>query len=185
MLLSWLRPAPKAPHNRRPARRPASFRPALESLSERICPASPHFLSASASISSTGQLLVSWKEAGLGDNQSITYSVTVTEQGQFQWFNHGGNKPQGTPFQFGPTTDTLSLGTFTSGKNGSITQSNVPVPGTPPPPSADVLAAGSGKNWTLELTITYSNITLTDTTNGVSTSTTPSSVSGGPFVVST
>ncbi len=177
MLLSWLRSAPKAPHKRRPTSRPASFRPALESLSERICPASPHFLYANASLTSTGALLVSFKEAGLGDNVIINYELTADATGQYQWFNHGGNKPQGQPFQFGPIT-VSSTGSFNSGKNGSITAS---LTAGPPAPSADVLAAGSGKNWTLELTITWSNITLMDTTNNVPDAVIPTSV--GPTTV--
>jgi hypothetical protein len=177
MLLSWLRPAPKAPDKRRPARRPASFRPALESLDSRICPANPHFISATASITSTGSLVVSFKEAGLGDNASIDYELQATADGQYQWFNHGGNKPQGQPFQFGPILLTAT-GTFTSGENGQITAS---LTVSPPPPSADVLAAGSGKNWTLELTISYSDITLTDTTTPVTATVTPTAV--GPITV--
>jgi hypothetical protein len=177
MLLSWLRSAPKAPDKRRPARRPASFRPALESLSERICPASPHFLKADASITSTGALQVSFKEAGLGDTATIDYKLSADASGQYQWFNHGGNKPQGQPFQFGPIL-LSATGSFTSGKNGSITAT---LTAGPPQTPADVLAAGSGKNWTLELTIQYSNITLTDMTNNVTVTATPPSV--GPITV--
>jgi hypothetical protein len=173
MLLSWLR-SPK-PSSKRPAR----FRPMLESLDSRICPTSPHFIgSASASIDAvTGALVVSFKEAGLGTNQNIDYLVTADATGQFQWFNHGGNKPQGQPFQFGPITISQP-GTFNSGKNGQVTAS---ITVSPPPPSADVLAAGTSSNWTLQLTVTWSNITLTDTTNGVPATVTPTTV--GPVTV--
>jgi hypothetical protein len=182
MLLSWLRPAPKAPDKRRPARRPASFRPALEPLDSRICPTSAHFIgSATASVdSSTGALLVSFKEAGLGTNQLIDYEVDATATGQYQWFNHGGNKPQGQPFQFGPIT-VSGTGSFDSGKNGNVVGS---ITVSPPPPSQEVLDAGSGKNWTLELTITWSNITLTDTTNGVTAVVSPTTVGPTTVVVS-
>jgi hypothetical protein len=172
MLSSWLR-SPKAS-----SKRPAPYRPALESLDSRICLTSPHFISATASIdSSTGALVVNFKEAGLGTNQLIHYEVGADATGQYQWFNHGGNKPQGQPFQFGPTHVT-GTGTFDSGKNGQVTAS---ITISPPPPSADVLAAGAGKPWTLELTITWSNITLTDTTTPVTTAVIPDHV--GPVTV--
>jgi hypothetical protein len=173
MLFSKLR-SPKAS-----PKRPASYRPALESLDSRICPTSPHFIgSATPSIdSSTGALAVSFKEAGLGTNQNIDYLVTADATGQYQWFNHGGNKPQGQPFQFGPITVSQPA-TFNSGKNGNVTGT---IFVSPPPPSADVLAAGANKPWTLELTITWSNITLTDTTNNIPDAVIPDHV--GPVTV--
>src|SRR5262245_15122647 len=112
MMLSWLRLPTK------PARRAASYRPTLESLDSRINPTSPHFIgSASASIdASTGALVVTFKEAGLGTNQLVTYEVEADASGQYQWFNHGGNKPQGQPFQFGPIV-VSGTATLDSGKN--------------------------------------------------------------------
>src|SRR5262245_19703622 len=108
MLLSWLR-SPRTSQNR-----PALRRPSLETLDERIVPVNPHFIGdASASVDAAGALTVSWKEAGLGNNQDIGYTATADASGQFQWFNHGGNKPQGQPFQFGPITVSAS-GTFNS-----------------------------------------------------------------------
>jgi hypothetical protein len=182
MLFSWLRSALKAPHNRRPARRPATFRPTLECLDSRICPTSPHFIgSAQASLTSTAEVVVTFKEAGLGTNQNIDYLLTADASGQYQWFNHGGNKPQGQPFQFGPIT-VSATGTFSSGQNGNVVGS---LTVSPPPPSAEVLAAGNGKNWTLQVTITYSNITLTDTTNGVIATVTPTTLGPTTVVVPT
>src|SRR5262245_12961958 len=114
MLQSWLRP------RQEPQKRAASYRPVLETLEDRLVPTSPHFISATASINNAGELVVKFKEAGLGDNVSIDYEVAATASGQFQWFNHGGNKPQGQPFQFDDILVT-GTGTFTSGKNGNIT----------------------------------------------------------------
>ena len=160
-MFSWLKSrrsrVTSAPVERR-------FRPALESLDQRICPASPHFIgSAKATVDDAGALTVSWKEAGLGNNQNIDYTMTTDASGQFQWFNHGGNKPQGQPFQFGPETLSAS-GTFNSGQNGQITAS---LTIAAPAPSQEVLNAGTSSNWVLKETVTYSNITLTDTTNGI------------------
>jgi hypothetical protein len=175
MLLSWLR-------SRRQVRRPVSFRPALETLDQRINPTSPHFIgNASASIDAAGALTVSWKEAGLGNNQNIDYTLAADASGQFQWFNHGGNKPQGQPFQFGPITVSAS-GTFNSGQNGNITAS---LTVAAPAPTQDVLDAGTSSNWVLKETVTYSNITLTDTTNGIAATVSPTSVGPVTFVVPT
>jgi hypothetical protein len=175
MLSSWLR-SPKAS-----SKRTASYRPTLESLDSRICPASPHFLKADASLTAAGGVLVSFKEAGLGNDVTINYDLQAQASGQYQWFNHGGNKPQGQPFQFAPIT-VDATGTFTSGKNGNITAS---LTLDPPPPDQQVVDAGSGKNWVLKETVTYTNITLTDTTNNVVVSASPSSIGPVTFVVPT
>jgi len=179
MLLSWLRrhrtQGPRCASERR-------FRPSLELLSERICPAAPHFIgSAQASVDAAGALTVSWKEAGLGDNVNVDYTMTADASGQFQWFNHGGNKPQGQPFQFGPTTLSAS-GTFASGKNGNITAS---LTIAAPPPTQEILDAGTSSNWVLKETVSYSNITLTDTTNGIPATVSPTSVGPVTIVVPT
>jgi hypothetical protein len=176
MFLSWLR-SPKTSH-----KRPASSRPSLETLDQRINPTSPHFIGdASAVVDTAGALTVSWKEAGLGNNQLIDYTATADASGQFQWFNHGGNKPQGQPFQFGPITASAS-GTFNSGNNGQITAS---LTIAAPAPTQDVLDAGTSSNWVLQETVTYSNITLTDVTNGISATVSPTSLGPVTFVVPT
>jgi hypothetical protein len=162
--------------------RRATFRPTLESLGERIVPANAHFIGdASAVVDAAGALTVSWKEAGLGNNQNVDYTTTADASGQFQYFNKGGNKPQGQPFQFGPTTVTAS-GTFASGKNGNITAS---LTADAPAPTQEILDAQTSANWVLKETVTYSNITLTDTTNGIVATVSPSSVGPVTFVVTT
>jgi hypothetical protein len=171
MLQSWLRP------RQAPQKRAASYRPVLETLEDRLVLTSPHFISATAAIQDDGSLAVSWKEAGLGNNVLIDYQAAATAAGQYQWFNHGGNKPQGNPFQFGPLVVTAA-GTFSSGQNGNITATLVI---QPPPPNQEVLDAGSGKNWTLVLTVSYSGISITDLTNGITETAQPPSV--GPVTV--
>ena len=61
MFQSWLRLCPTTP------KRPATFRPTLDRLDDRIVPANPHFVTASSTTTAGGALVVSWKEAGLGD----------------------------------------------------------------------------------------------------------------------
>jgi len=140
------------------------FRPQLEQLGERINPTSPHFISASSALGSAGELTASFKEAGLGDNVTITVELSTDANAQYTAINKGGNKPQGQPFQVPPITLTAS-GDFSSGKNGNVVGS---LTIQPPPPPQDFLDAVKSPNWVAQLDVSYQNVTLTDMTNGVS-----------------
>jgi hypothetical protein len=168
MLQSLLR-SPRTSH-----KRPVPFRPTLESLDGRIVPAA-HFNSATSSINSAGELVVDFKEAGLGDTVTIDYTLTANGDGQYQWFNHGGNKPQGQPFQADPVIISAG-GSFASGKNGQIT-ATITATGQVPPPPQDFLDSNHAANWVPKLTVSYTNIVLTDTTNNVTPDTQPADVS--------
>src|SRR5262245_42656697 len=131
------------------------FRPRLEALEDRLVPANPHFINASSSIGNDGSLAVKFKMAGLGDNETITISVTGDQSATFQWFNKGGNAPQGQPFIIPPQQFTIS-GDFVSGKNGQVTGTLTVAPPVPPQEFLDV-----GKpNWTLHGEVTYSNVVV-------------------------
>ena len=131
---------------------------------------SPHFVRVSASGPNTaGQLIVSFKEAGLGDNQLIRYLASADARATYACINGGDRHPQATNKESftGPVEAT---GEFRSGKNGSISQSltlNPPGPGdfTCPPGQRRILAD-----------VAYANVAIADVTNGVS-----ESVPGGPF----
>lgn len=156
MLLSWLRP------RRAQATRPVTFRPNMESLDDRIVPANPHFLYADSSIGSSYELIVDFKEAGLGNNQLIDYELTGDASATFGYMNKGGNIVQGTPWLV--EGDTLATGTFSSDKNGNITEtltSDAPVQPTD-------LKTPKGNGWTQLVSVSYTNLTLTDVTNGES-----------------
>jgi len=160
MLLSWLRT------RRESKKQPASFRPSLESLGERIVPANAHFVPGGTSSSvdtSTGALTVNFHEAGLGDNQAVDITLSGDANAVYQWFNHGGNKPQGVPFN---VNESFAVsGTFFSGQNGQITASLT----VNPPSVAEFLATHHAANWIPVLSVSYTNVVVTDTTNGVST----------------
>jgi hypothetical protein len=88
MLLSWLRPRPSSP------KRLASRRLELESLSDRIVPAigtGAHFLYATSTLDAAGDLVISFKEAGLGNVSSVPISVTGNASATYQWFNSACN----------------------------------------------------------------------------------------------
>jgi hypothetical protein len=121
---------------------------------------SPHFISASGTLNGDGSLTVKFKEAGLGTNQNITYTLTADATATYVCVNRGGANPsaQNKTTVSGPVSAT---GTFNSGKNGNVTTSL-----TVSPPPSDI-SCPPGQS--LELaSVTYTNVTLTDTTNGIS-----------------
>jgi len=123
---------------------------------------SPHFISASGTLNSDGSLTVKFKEAGLGTNQLINYELTAGATATYVCVNRGGANPSASnkTTVSGPVS---ASGTFSSGKNGNVTASLT----VSPPPSDITCPPGQ----TLELaSVTYTNVVLTDTTNGVSIS---------------
>lgn len=123
---------------------------------------SPHFVSATGSVDNNGSLTVSWKEAGLGDNQLIQYTLTASATATYACINGGGNHPKAANKETvsGPVS---ASGTFSSGKNGNVTASL-----TAGPPGPGSFACPNGQKLVLA-SVSYTGITLTDTTNGVST----------------
>ncbi|WP_431676699.1 hypothetical protein [Kitasatospora sp. KL5] len=122
---------------------------------------SPHFIKSSASITNSGDLNVSFKEAGLGNNQLISYVASASAVADYGCINHGGNHPQASNKETvsGPVS---AEGTFSSGKNGTISQTLT----LHPPGPGDFTCPG---NQTLVLAdVTYTNVSINDTTNTVS-----------------
>jgi hypothetical protein len=159
MLLSWLRSP------RTPSKRPAPSRPTLETLDERIVPVSPHFISATSSIDSAGALVANFKEAGLGNNLNIDYTLSAHSTATYVYVNHGNNLPQAPQFTT-VQADVVAAGTF-SVKNGQVTASLTAQP--PPAPQAFIDAAPNGLHVAL-FSVSYDTVTLTDTTNNVQVS---------------
>jgi len=121
-----------------------------------------HFIFARGSLNSNGTLTVSFKEAGLGTNQLINYTLTADATATYVCVNRGGANPsaQNKTTVSGPVS---ASGTFSSGKNGQVTASLT----VSPPPSDITCPPGQS----LELaSVSYTNVTLTDTTNGVTIS---------------
>src|SRR5215212_10675962 len=119
-----------------------------------------HFVRASGSVNNDGSLTVSFKEAGLGTNQNIDYTLTADATAIYVCVNRGGANPSASnkTAVAGPVS---ASGTFNSGKNGQVTASL-----TVQPPPSDI-SCPPGQS--LELaSVTYENVTLTDTTNNVS-----------------
>jgi hypothetical protein len=125
---------------------------------------SPHFVNTSVSgPNSSGQLVVSFKEAGLGDNQLISYTASADGTAIYACINGGGNHPKASNKETvnGPVS---ASGTFSSGKNGTISQSL-----TLNPPSAGSFSCPSGQRLVIAFA-SFTNVSISDTTNGVTAS---------------
>jgi hypothetical protein len=120
---------------------------------------SPHFIRASANLNANGTLTVSFKEAGLGTNQLITYVASADATATYVCVNKGGGNPSASnkTTVAGPVSAT---GQFSSGKNGSVTASL-----TLSPPPSDI-SCPPGQSLQLA-SVSYTNVAVTDTTNGV------------------
>lgn len=123
---------------------------------------SPHFIRASARLSGAN-LVVSFKEAGLGNNQLITYVASADATATYVCVNNGGGNPsaQNKTTVSGPVS---ASGTFSSGKNGTISQSL-----TLSPPGSGGFSCPPGQTLAIAQ-VTYTNVAITDTTNGVTES---------------
>jgi len=122
---------------------------------------SPHFIKTSASVQNNGNLTVSFKEAGLGSNVNIDYLASANGSATYGCINGGGNHPKATNKETvnGPVS---AGGTFSSGQNGTISQSLTiapPGPGNFSCPGGQTLLLG---------TVSYSNVSISDNTNSVS-----------------
>jgi hypothetical protein len=130
---------------------------------------SPHFISASGSLSGT-DLVCSFKEAGLGTNQLINYECDATGDAIYVCVNHGGANPSASN-KTEATGEVSGTGAFNSGKNGNV---NGKITVEPP---ETTLTCPPGQS--LEIaSVTYTNISITDLTNGI-TESIPGTVSSG------
>jgi len=131
---------------------------ALGLFAQAAIAANPHFLRASARLAGDN-LAVSFKEAGLGNNQSIDY-VASADFSRTDSCVNGGKKVPSDPKKTDTSGVVEASGTFSSGKNGSISQTLTLVPlGT-------TLECPPGQQETL-ISLTYFNVSITDVTNDV------------------
>jgi hypothetical protein len=122
-----------------------------------------HFFSATGSVADNGALQVSWDEAGVG-NSEVFYTLSTDASATYACINGGGQHPKAANKQSvnGPLTSP-SIGE--QPQNGRVTVTNAISLG----PLGSTLTCPSGQTFVLAC-VSYSNITLTDTTNHVSTS---------------
>ena len=114
---------------------------------------SPHFIKASATINSSGQLVCSFKEAGLGTTlttANITCAADATAV--YQCFNNGGKHPQAGNKETvgGPVSNTDTFPVRNGQTTGSITVS---------PPGPGDFSCPNGQTLFLQ-SVSYTNIVL-------------------------
>jgi len=121
----------------------------------------PKFHSATSSVNNDGALVVNFDERGLG-NDNIDYTLTADATAVYACINGGGNHPQAANKE--TVNAEVSAGGSFEPKNGRVVASL-----SAGPPSAGDFSCPSGQRLVLA-SVSYTNIVLTDTTNGVSTS---------------
>jgi hypothetical protein len=122
--------------------------------------AAPHFASASGAVNSAGALVVSFDERGLG-NENIDYTLTADAEALYACINRGGKNPSAANKQ--SFEGQVAGGGSFEAKNGRVQASL-----TVGPLAAPEFTCPGGQSRQLAQ-VSYSNIVLTDTTNGVST----------------
>ncbi|NYJ04024.1 hypothetical protein [Petropleomorpha daqingensis] len=118
------------------------------------------FHSADSSVNSSGALVVSFDERGLG-NGNIDYTLTADATAVYACINGGGNHPQAANKE--AVEGQVSTGGSFASKNGRVVASLTTGPLQDPS-----FTCPSGQRRVLA-SVSYTNIVLTDTTNNVST----------------
>ena len=112
-----------------------------------------------------GGLLVQFQEVGVpGSNVATNYVVTAACSATYACVNNGGNTPNATNKQ-GVQGPVSALATFTSDGNGKVIGSI----GVPPLNAPNGFTCVPGQSVVLA-DVSYTNVVITDTTNGVSAS---------------
>jgi hypothetical protein len=123
--------------------------------------AAPQFKAATSSVNNDGALVVSFDERGLG-NENIDYTLTADATALYACLNRGGKHPQAANKE--SFEGQVAGGGSFEPKNGRVVASL-----TAGPLAAPQFTCPSGQDRVLAA-VSYTNIVLTDTTNGVSTS---------------
>lgn len=118
------------------------------------------FFSVTSAVNNNGALVVSFDERGLG-GEDIDYTLTADATAVYACINGGGKHPQAANKE--TFNDELSANATFEPKNGRVIASI-----TTGPISAGDFSCPSGQRLVLAA-VSYTNIVLTDTTNGSST----------------
>jgi hypothetical protein len=122
--------------------------------------AAPKFHSATSSVNNGGALVVNFDERGLG-NENVDYTLTADATALYACLNRGGNHPQAANKE--AFEGQVSGGGSFEPKNGRVVASLATGPLLAPQ-----FTCPSGQQRVLAA-VSYTNIVLTDTSNGVST----------------
>ena len=123
-----------------------------------------HFFSVASTVNDSGALLVTYDEAGVG-NQTVNYTIHIDNASAvYACINGGGNHPKAANKE--TVSGGLTVGFSIDPTNGRVTGATSPPIGPQP---VGAFSCPSGQTLVLA-SVSYTGITLTDTTNGVSTS---------------
>jgi hypothetical protein len=148
---------------------------ALALIAGGVLADSPHFLYANASIDSGGALTVAFKDAGLGTGvSSVKVTLSADANAVYQCWNNGGQHPKAGNKQ-------TVAGPLTNAGNFPVSHGQVTASISVGPLGPGTFACPSGQTLYL-MSITYSNIVVSDDT-GNSSGATPSTVSSGPIMI--
>lgn len=121
-----------------------------------------HFFKATASINDSGALVVTFDEAGVGQNQ-VNYTLSASASATYACINGGNNHPKAAnKATFNGPVSSPSVGF--QPENGRV-KGSISVG----PLGSGSFSCPSGQRLVLA-SVSYSNITLTDTTNNVTAS---------------
>ena len=132
----------------------------LVAVSASVALAGANFKSATSSVNNAGALVVSFDESGLG-NGNINYTLTADATATYACLNGGGKNPSAANKR--AFEGQVSGGGSFEPKNGRV-QADI----TAGPLEAPSFTCPNGQRRVLAA-VTYTNIVLTDTTNGKST----------------
>lgn len=116
-----------------------------------------HFTATATSVNSSGSLVATFSEAGLG-NENVHYTLTANATATYACINGGGNHPKAANKE--NVNATVNGGADIQAKNGHASGGI-----TAGPPGSTLVCPG-GQTFVLAC-VSYTNIVLTDTTNGV------------------
>jgi hypothetical protein len=136
---------------------------ALVSAAGVLWAANPHFIFVRSALQADGDVDVSFKEAGLGDNQLINYLAEADATVTCNCVTNSGQCPNAS----NKVTFTVAVdqpASFSSGKNGQVNQTiTIAAPGCP---LSDPPTCGAGQQFVLSA-ISWEDIQITDLTTPV------------------
>lgn len=121
----------------------------------------PKFFSADSSVSNSGALVVTFDERGLG-NENVDYTIEAQADATYACINNGGKNPSAANKR--SVVSPVEANESFEPRNGRVAGRI-----TAGPPSAGTFSCPGGQHLEL-LSVTYTDIVLTDETNDVSTS---------------
>ena len=125
-----------------------------------------HFIKNATTASLSGaNLVVNFKEAGLQSGSVETITTSATAATTYECVNNGGHNPSASN-KTTTVSQVSTSGTFTADRNGNVVGSE-----TLSPPTAASLGFSCPPGQTVTfVSVTYSNVTVTDNTSGATIS---------------